>query len=420
MTPIRQGIFEKTDLANGITVVTEKMPHVRSVCIGVWVPTGSRYEKPEQNGISHFLEHMFFKGTEKRSALDIAVEVDSLGGEMNAFTSRENTTYYIKVLDEHQPVAVDILADIFLHSRFDEAELEKERHVILEEIRMQDDQPEDHVHDVINEVIWPDQPIGFPVAGREASVSAIGRSDLVDYVTTMYTKNRIVVACAGHVDHDRIVADVARGFEGFAGKKDPAAFPQPRYKAGREVLTKKLEQVHLCLALPGIPVNHPDRFAYYVLNTTLGSNMSSRLFQEVREKRGLAYSVYSYLAGFSNGGSLTIYAGASRQKIDEVITVIREQLRQLAANPITDAELARAKAYMKGGLILSLESSSSVMSRLAKQELYFDAYETIEETVAKIDRVTAAKVQEMAAESFQESQLAAAAIGPVDQDELNL
>ncbi|MDX1763128.1 MAG: pitrilysin family protein, partial [bacterium] len=330
------------------------------------------------------------------------------------------TTYYIKVLDEHLPVAVDILADIFLHSRFDAGELEKERHVILEEIRMQDDQPEDHVHDVINEIIWPDQPIGFPVAGREASVSAIGRDDLVDYVTTMYTKNRIVVACAGHVDHNQAVAAVARRFEAFSGKRNPQTFPQPTYKAGRKILTKKLEQVHLCLALPGVPINHPDRFAYYILNTTLGSNMSSRLFQEVREKRGLAYSVYSYLAGFSNGGSLAIYAGASRQKIDEVITVIRDQLGQLAATPLTDGELARAKACIKGGLILSLESSSSVMSRLAKQELYFDAYETVEETVEKIDGVTAARVQQMAATSFQESQLGVAAIGPVDQGELPL
>jgi predicted Zn-dependent peptidase len=419
MISMQQGIFEKTDLPNGITVVTEKMGHVRSVCIGIWVPAGSRYERREENGVSHFLEHICFKGTSRRTALDIAVEVDSVGGEMNAFTSREHTTYYIKVLDEHLGVALDILSDVFLHSKFEEGEMEKERQVILEEIRMQEDQPDDHVHDLINEVIWPGQAIGLPIAGREESVAEIQRKDLLEYVQNAYRKDRIIISCAGKVDHDRCVSLISEGFHAFSGERKPAPLSLPRYEAGIEVLTKDLEQVHLCVAMPGLSLNHPNRFAHYVLNTTLGSNMSSRLFQEIREKRGLAYSVYSYLSSFSDAGSMTIYTGASREKMEAVLEVIRGQLRNLSRNPISDEELTRAKSYLKGGLLLSLESSSSVMSRIAKQELYFEGYESIEETVKKIEEVTSAKVQEIAAENFQENRFSFAAIGPVERKELS-
>ncbi len=413
-----QGLFRKTVLPNGLTVVTEKMPHVRSICIGIWVPAGSRYETREVNGISHFLEHMLFKGTEKRSALDIAMEVDSLGGEMNAFTSREQTTYYIKVLDTHIDQALDILADIFLHSTLDANELARERQVILEEIRMQVDQPEDLVHDIINELIWPDQPLGFPVAGREESVIALDREELADYVRKMYNGEKLVISCAGNIEHENFVAAIAGHFKDFTSRKTSLVQEPPRYAANTKVLTRDLEQVHLCLALPGAAQADPDRFAFYILNTLLGGNMSSRLFQEVREKRGLAYSVYSYLASYRDAGNLTIYTGANRDRIGEVLDVIRKELQKLAEAPVTAEELHRAKEYMKGGLMLSLESSSSVMSRIAKQEISLDGYQSIDEIVRQVEAVKADRIQQIAEEQFQDEQIALAAIGPVEEKEL--
>ncbi|NOY53849.1 MAG: insulinase family protein [Deltaproteobacteria bacterium] len=414
----QQGLFRKTVLPNGLTVLTEKMPHVRSVCIGIWVPTGSRFETKEKNGISHFLEHMFFKGTEKRSALDIAMEVDSLGGEMNAFTSREQTTYYIKVLDTHLRLALDILTDIFLHSTLDAKELERERQVILEEIRMQEDQPEDLVHDVMNEMIWPDQALGFPVAGREENVIALNREDLVAYVREMYNREKLVISCAGNIEHEKFVADIAEYFKDFSSMEKARVPVPPRFVPGMKVLTRELEQVHLCLSLPGVAQADPDRFAFYILNTLLGANMSSRLFQEVREKRGLAYSVYSYLSSYRDGGNLTIYTGANRDRIREVLEVIRVELDRIARHPVTAKELHRAKEYMKGGLMLSLESSSSVMSRIAKQEISLEGYQSVDEIVRQVEAVTADRIREIAAKCFQKDRIALAAIGPVEEKDL--
>jgi predicted Zn-dependent peptidase len=412
--------FHKTTLSNGVTVITEKMPHVRSICIGLWVPTGSRFETHEKNGISHFIEHMFFKGTRKRTALDIAVEVDSLGGEMNAFTSREQTAYYIKVLDEHVDRALEILSDIFLDSTLDAEELKRERLVILEEIRMQEDQPEDLVHDVINELIWSGQSLGFPVAGREESVAALNRDVLVEYIREMYSRKGVVVSCAGNVDHEGIVSALSERFRDFSVRPDTLVLDLPHYTAGTKVLSRDLEQVHLCLALPAVSQSDPDRFAFYVLNTLLGANMSSRLFQEVREKRGLAYSIYSYLAGYSDTGNLTIYAGANRRRIGDVLDIIRQELQKLSRTAVSKEELRRAKEYMKGGLLMSLESSSSVMSRIAKQEIYLGRYQSIDDIVHRVEQVSAEDIQRISTERLGEANLSLAAIGPVQQDELAL
>ncbi len=411
-------LFQKTSLENGITIVTGKMPHVRSICMGLWVPTGSRHESYKQNGISHFVEHMLFKGTEKRSVLDIATAVDSLGGEMNAFTSRENTAYYIKVLDEHFGTALDILSDIFLHSVFDKMELEKERQVIIEEIRLQEDQPEEHVHDLIQQVIWSGQPLGFPIAGRIESISSLNREGLVDFIQSVYRRTGIVISCAGNVDHQGLVRTITETFGDFSirNKKNPS--DAPRYHAETSVMTKDLEQVHLCLSFPGIPQKHPDRYAFYILNNILGGNMSSRLFQEVREKRGLAYSVYSYLSSYTDSGAVTIYAGAGRERIKEVNDVIRKELYTLAHEAVSDGELANAKKYVKGGLLLSLESSSSNMSRIAKQELNLEKHQSIDEIIEEIERVSSEKLLEIAAENFQPEQMSLAAIGPIDKEEL--
>ena len=412
-------MFQKTCLENGIKVVTEKMPHVRSVCIGIWVPTGSRHEAPEKNGISHFVEHMLFKGTDRRTSLDISTAVDSLGGEINAFTSREMTTYYIKVLDEHLDVALDILSDIFLHSRFDEKELEKERQVILEEIRMQEDQPEDHVHDLIQEVVWPNQPLGFPVAGREESVSSIDREGIIDFIEKRYSQKGMIISCAGNIEHEACVQAIHQGFGDYASVPGPSPLKPPTYHAGTRVLNKDLEQVHLCLSLPGLRQNHPDRYAFYALNTILGTNMSSRLFQEVREKRGMAYSVFSYLSSYIDSGSMTIYTGTGRDKIRDVIEVIRKQLDDLSSQAVSDQELSKAKEYMKGGLMLSLESSSSVMSRIAKQALYFESYQSVDDMVREIEGVTSEKILELASGSFRGDKLSMAAIGPIQKEELS-
>jgi predicted Zn-dependent peptidase len=411
-------MFQKTNLPNGITVVSEKMPHVRSVCIGLWVPAGSRHETSEQNGISHFIEHMLFKGTDKRTALDIATTIDSLGGEINAFTSREITTYYIKVLDNHLPVAIDILSDIFQHSLFDNGELEKERQVIIEEIRMQEDQPEDQVHDLIQEVIWPDQSMGFPVAGREKTVSSLSRKGLLDFVSRMYRRPGLVIACAGNMEHQECVSAIESGFRHVACTGDQTPTDPPRYHADKFVLNKELEQVHLCLTLPGVRQNDPDRYGLYALNMILGSNMSSRLFQEVREKRGLAYSIFSYLSSYADVGTLMIYTGASREKIREVITVIRQEIDGLSREPVSSQELTKAKEYMKGGLLFSLESSSSVMSRIAKQEIYSNAYQSVDEIVREIENVTSEKLLELASRNFLEEKLSMAAIGPIEKEEL--
>jgi predicted Zn-dependent peptidase len=419
MKSSQNGMFQKTRLENGIKVVTEKMPHVRSVCIGIWVPTGSRHEAPEKNGISHFVEHMLFKGTDTRTSLDISTAVDSLGGEINAFTSREMTTYYIKVLDEHLDVALDILSDIFLHSLFDKKELEKERQVILEEIRMQEDQPEDHVHDLIQEVVWPNQPLGFPVAGREESVSSINREGIIDFIEKRYSQKGIVISCAGNIEHEACVQAIDQGFRDYTSVPGPSPLKPPTYHSGTRVINKDLEQVHLCLSLPGLRQNHPDRYAFYALNTILGTNMSSRLFQEVREKRGMAYSVFSYLSSYIDSGSLTIYTGTGREKIRAVIEVIRNQLDDLSSQPVSDQELSKAKEYMKGGLMLSLESSSSVMSRIAKQTLYFESYQSVDDMVQEIEGVTSEKILELASGSFRGDQLSMAAIGPIQKEELS-
>ena len=414
----RESPRRKTVLDNGLTVVTRRMPHVRSVSVGLWVPAGSRHENPRTSGVSHFVEHMLFKGTDRRSARQIASEVDAVGGEINAFTGREYTAYYIKVLDEYLERAVDILADLFLHSRFDPAELEKEREVILEEIRMQEDQPEEQVHDLIQEVIWPENPLGYPVAGRAGTVAALARDDLLDHVRGAYLRPGVVLACAGNVDHERCAAAAEARFREFAARGQGPAAAEARYRPGRRAVTKELEQVHLCLAAPGMSQTHPRRYALHLLNTVLGANMSSRLFQEVREARGLAYAVYSYVSSYRDAGSLTVYTAAAPSKIGEIVRVVREELARLASEPVAEEELDKAKAYLKGGLLLSLESSSSVMSRAAREEIYFGREEPLEEMLARIGEVTPAQVLACARDTLRDDLLSMASIGPVAQEDL--
>ena len=391
----------KEVLPNGLTLLTESMPHVRSVAIGVWLKRGSRHESREKSGISHFIEHMVFKGTSHRSAEQIAAEVDQIGGHMDAFTAKEYASFHLKVLDEHLPLAVDILGDILLHPLFDPTEMAKEKKVIFEEINMVEDTPDDLVMELFTEALWPDHPLGRPILGTKRSVSSFDREQLRDFFRSSYCPSNIVVSAAGHLDHHATAELVRRHFGELGGPGQPVdgGPPQP---AARIVTRSKreLEQVHLCLGTPSYPQTHENRYGVYILNTVLGGSMSSRLFQNVREKRGLVYSISSGVTSYSDAGIMSIYAGTSLDSVDEVLRLTLEELRRITGEPVPESELRRAKDHLKGSLMLSLESTSSRMSNLARQEIYFGRQFGLDEISAGIDAVDAARVQAIAAEVF--------------------
>ncbi len=377
-----------TRLPNGIRVLSQELPDLGSVTVGIWVENGSRYERPDQAGLSHFLEHLFFKGTERRTAADIAEEIDAVGGVLNAFTGKEYTCYYAKVLREHLPLALDLLADIFTHSRFDEAEIDRERTVILQEISQVEDTPDDYVHDLFNQAFWSGHPLSRPIAGTAETVSRFARPDFIDFMNARYRADRILIAAAGSLRHDRLVEDVARHFGDLDGVAPPADGGPPSPARGVWVHEKDLEQVHLCLGTPGIPQADVDRYAAHLLNLALGGGMSSRLFQEVRERRGKAYTVYSFLSSYADAGYVGCYVGTSAEWVREVVDVVRVEIRRLVREGLRPAELARTKNQMKGSMLLGLETTDSRMSRLAKNEIYFGRDVPLEEVAAGIDAVT--------------------------------
>lgn len=375
-------------LPNGLRLLTEEIPHVRSVAVGVWLSRGSRHEGDRWPGIAHFVEHMLFKGTTSRSAEEIAQSVDSIGGQIDASTGKENASYAIKVLDEHLPMAVDILSDIVLHPRFAADDLEREKGVVLEEIKMVEDMPDDLVHELFVQGYWPDHPLGRPILGSADSVSGITRDALVGYFGDAYTADQLVVVVAGHVGHaearDLVEAAFGSVRPGVTRPADVRPTPVPH----AIIRQKELEQSHICLGVGAYPQHHPDRYAGLVLNTILGGSMSSRLFQNVREKRGLAYSVGSGISSFRDAGLLSIYAGCSNDKVREVVQVIMGEVQALVDAPVTAEELRRAQDNVKGGLILGLESTWHRAAYLARQELYFDRLYSIDETILDISRVT--------------------------------
>jgi predicted Zn-dependent peptidase len=404
--------IERAPLSNGIRIVTESMPYVRSVSLGVWIGSGSRLEHGPENGISHFIEHMVFKGTRHRSAEDIARSVDSVGGGLDAFTSKELVSFNAKVLDEHLPLALDILADLVLNPLFREADIEKEKSVILEEIKMEADQPEFVLHETFISNFWKGHGLGKPILGTKETVRKFGQAMLCDYYNRVYSPRNILITAAGNLDHDRIVNLVRDKFESMEAR---AALPQdtvPRPHAPI-VLKKKesLEQVHIALGVPAYALAHELRFPLYVLNTVLGGGMSSRLFQNIREKQGLAYAVYSELNLFSDTGCFTIYAGTAAETARQVVESVVHELRQLKNDLIGEDELRRAKDHLKGSLMLSLESTSSRMSNLARQELYFDRFMTLDEMIDSIEAVTRDQVQAIAHEFFQTQNIALAMLG---------
>lgn len=404
-------MIKKTVLNNGIRIISEKIPHSYSVTIGIWVANGSRHERRESNGVAHFIEHLLFKGTKRRSALDISREIDSVGGILNAFTSREFVCYYTKVLDKFLPKAVDLLSDIFLYSQFDNEEIEKERKVILQEISMQEDTPDDYIHDLFSQNLWRGHPLGMPIIGNEESVGKLDRNFLIGYMNDYYRADDIIIAAAGNVDHRDLLhlfSDLCNNVPSGSGKK---ATRRPRYKKSVTVVEKDLEQVHLCLGLKSLPQDHEQRYEAYIMNTILGGGMSSRLFQEVREKKGLAYSIYSYLASHSDSGSLAVYAGTSHERLVELIDITMREFKRLKKKAITRIELDSAKEQLKGNILLSMESSDNRMSKLAKNEIYYGRYQSIQELMEGFDRVTAKSLQDLSQQIFDDRYLTLVLMG---------
>jgi predicted Zn-dependent peptidase len=399
-------------LDTGLRLITESMPHVRSVSIGVWLTRGSRHETSDRGGIAHFVEHMLFKGTGTRSAEDIAQAIDSIGGQLDAFTAKEYASYYIKVLDEHLSMAVDLLSDIVMNPRFDAEDLDKEKKVILEEIKMVEDTPDDLVHELFTQHFWEGHSLGRPILGSPESVESFTTEILRDYFRTAYVAPNLIVSAAGNIDHARVKELIEPAFAALPTAGAIYDDTVPRVVPQVLVRSKELEQSHVCLGTHSYQQNHPDRYVSYIMNTVLGGSMSSRLFQNVREKRGLAYAVFSGLSAYRDAGNITIYAGCANRAVPEVVDLCVEELRGLKQTPVPDTELRRAKDHLKGSLMLSLENTASRMSHLARQEIYFERHFGLDETLAGVERVTAADVTRVASDLFSNGSLAATVLGP--------
>ncbi|MCY8505609.1 M16 family metallopeptidase [Bacillus atrophaeus] len=384
---------------NGVRVVLENNPTVRSVAIGVWIGTGSRHETPEINGISHFLEHMFFKGTSTRSARDIAESFDRIGGQVNAFTSKEYTCYYAKVLDEHANYALDVLADMFFHSSFDENELKKEKNVVYEEIKMYEDAPDDIVHDLLSKATYGNHSLGYPILGTEETLDSFNGDSLRKYMDDFYTPDRVVISIAGNVT-DSFIKDVEKWFGTYEAKGAASGMKQPEFHYEKLTRKKETEQAHLCLGFNGLEVGHPDIYNLIVLNNVLGGSMSSRLFQDVREDKGLAYSVFSYHSSYEDSGMLTIYGGTGAKQLQLLSETIQETLGTLKRDGITPKELENSKEQMKGNLMLSLESTNSKMSRNGKNELLLGKHKTLDEIINELNEVNLESVNGLARRIF--------------------
>jgi len=407
--------IEKHVLPNGLTLLTERMPNIRSVCLGVWLNQGSRHETEAENGVSHFIEHLLFKGTERRTAKEIAKTIDRIGGQCDAFTSKEYTCFYSRVLDERLPVAFDLLSDIVLHPKFDPEQLEKERNVIFEEIKMVEDSPDELVYDLFTETIWAAHPLGRPIQGTVESVEALGADLLTKFFTDSYHPESVFVSAAGNLDHDHLARLASDAFGAMGPGSPPRPIRPPQHHADIVVRNKKeLEQLHLCMGVPAFPQSSPQRYCGYVLNTVLGGTMSSRLFQTVREDRGLAYTVYSSINAFADTGFMAVYAATRPEGTHDLIRSICDQLTRLKNEPVEAAELQGAKDHLKGSLMLSLESSSSRMSNLARQHIYFGRQSSLDEILAGIDAVDAEQIQSLALQLFDGTKCTAAVIGRVD------
>lgn len=410
-------MYKKIKLGNNVPVLMEAAREVHSVCIGIWIKIGSRYESPDKNGISHFLEHMFFKGTERRSAQDIAVEIDSLGGEINAYTSTEYTVFYVKVLTEYMGQALDLLSDIFLKSTFPETDIEKEKNIVFEEIKMVEDNPSDYVHELFGKHIWGDKGLGQTVLGGMETISTFTRDDLIDHINKYYGAENIIVSCSGNFIEEQLIEGLNRTIGSLErqGKKKSELVPVFSNKIN--IVTKDLSEAHICLGLKGLPYNSEDRYSMHLLNTILGSGISSRLFQNVREHKGLVYSIYSYHAAYFDTGLWAVYAGTDKKHVSEVINIAVDEMKGLPQS-VTADELQRAKAQLKGNLLLALESTSNKMTNIAKQEIYYGKYYSPDEIIRLVESVTLEKVKHLAGEIAGDSAFALTVYGPVKEKDL--
>ena len=399
-------------LPNGLIVLTEEMQHIRSVSIGIWIKTGSRDEDLQWNGISHFIEHMVFKGTKHRSAEEIARQVDSIGGNMDAFTAKECVCFNVKVLDDHLPIAMDVLSDLVLNPVFDGADITRERGVILEEIKMDEDSPDYLVHEIFTQNFWKDHPLGKPILGTKETVKKFEQPVVLDFYGQRFAPGNLIICAAGNLKHAHFVELVNKHFAQMPPKKNGFHSPQPKIVPRIIMRNKKaLEQVQICVGVPSHPIAHGKRYASYILNTLLGGGMSSRLFQNIRERQGLAYAIYSDLNPYRDTGCLSVYAGTSRESAGKVVQSIVSEFRKLKTETVPPEELRRAKDQLKGSLMLSLESSTARMSNLARQEMYFDRFYTLDELIEKIEGVTAEELKELAEQFFHTDSIAVTVLG---------
>jgi len=411
--------YQKTTLPNGIRVLTEALPTLDSVAIGIWIMNGSRDEGAGERGLSHFIEHLLFKGTKRRSAFDISREMESVGGSINAFTGKEYTCFHAKVLKRDTTLAVDILTDIVANSVFDPPEIERERMVVLQEIKMVEDTPDDYIHDLFHLAWWGDHPLGYPITGVQEDVHSLQREGIIAFLRRHYTPDRLIVAAAGNLDHGQVVDLV----EAQLGRLQPHTSGSQREgthggRSRMQVTYRELEQIHFCLGTEGIPYAHPLRYAGYALNTLLGGNMSSRLFQEVREKRGLTYSIYSFFNTYMDTGLFGVYAGTTKAELQEVITLILQELQAIREGRIRGEDVAAAKEYLRGSTILSLEGSDGRMGRLAKDEICFGRHIPLDEVLQALEGVSEAAIIEVAQEMLNAHPLCVTLLGSIEEAEL--
>lgn len=398
-------------LANNITLIIEEIPSLRSVAVGILAGVGSVHEEDSNAGISHYIEHMLFKRTAKRSALDIAEEIDAIGGKINAHTSKEYTNYYAVVLDTHVDVAVDILADMYLNSVFEKEELNTERNVILEEINMYEDTPDENIHDLAMQNIWNQHALGRPIIGRAESINKINRDKILNYYKSHYTPENTIISVAGNIKANQVIKLVKDKFEHFTGKKNKYSEELPKINPGMTTYKKKTEQVHLCLSIKGVSYENEDRFSLSLLSAILGGNMSSRLFQKIREQKGLVYSIYTYPAFYKKAGLFMTYAGTNLKNSQQVLDLSLQEFSAIKDKGITPAELNRAKEQIKGSMVLSMETSSSRMTWLAKSYYYYQKIDTLETVFKKIDKVSAEDIQRLANNFFIKENMHLTAIG---------
>ncbi len=410
--------IQKSVLPNGVRILTMSMPHIHSVSMGIWVDAGARDETLAEQGLSHFIEHMIFKGTRRRSAHQIAKEFDAIGGGTNAFTSMENTCYHAKVMSGHMATMIDILSDIFLNSVFDQQEMDRERPVIFQEIGMLEDSPDELVHHLAGQSFWGDHPLGRPVIGTRENLIRFNSADLKNFFQKLYQPDRIILSAAGRIDHQTFLNHVQPAFETLTSISRLPPREKPISDFRTEVHPREQEQIHLCIGSPGLAITSPDRYALSLLSTILGGNMSSRLFQEIREKCGLAYSIYTFISAFVDAGMFGIYAAVSPAHAVETVERILNALKKMKQAPVTADELTSAKEYTKSALLLSAESNDSQMIRMAQQEIHFNRYVPLDEIVSRIDEVSAEDLLALSQRLFSDNHIALTSLGPVTDKHL--